>query len=110
MTSDKRWSYVEGVSPEKDLNEKCGNSIPYEETLGNDQSLYSPPHTKENELTLKRLAKSVFELQRPASTVDLTVSTLSNSSEATMSHSLESVQQFSVFFPCCNILFLVSGD
>ncbi|XP_048324017.2 putative E3 ubiquitin-protein ligase LIN-1 [Ziziphus jujuba] len=90
MTSDKRWSYVEGVSPEKDLNEKCGNSIPYEETLGNDQSLYSPPHTKENELTLKRLAKSVFELQRPASTVDLTVSTLSNSSEATMSHSLES--------------------
>ncbi|KAK9273688.1 hypothetical protein L1049_018498 [Liquidambar formosana] len=45
------------------LNNEVGDSPLWKATSGNVHMFHAPPYTKENELTLKRLAKSVFELQ-----------------------------------------------
>ncbi|CAL5425668.1 unnamed protein product [Camellia sinensis] len=60
---------------EGDANDNFGNSSPYPENPEITQILHGHPHTKENELTLKRLAKAVFDLQHTEGPLDLTDST-----------------------------------
>ncbi|KAG5227581.1 E3 ubiquitin-protein ligase [Salix suchowensis] len=67
-----------------DLNDDICNSSAMQESEGdNAHMLKSSSHTKANELALKTLAKSVFELQRTEDSGDPTVSELSNSKKAT---------------------------
>ncbi|KAJ6714100.1 hypothetical protein OIU85_025693 [Salix viminalis] len=66
-----------------DLNDDICNSSARQESEGdNAHMLNSSSHTKANELALKTLAKSVFELQRTEDSGDATVSELSNSKKA----------------------------
>ncbi|KAB5572893.1 hypothetical protein DKX38_000087 [Salix brachista] len=66
-----------------DLNDDICNSSARQESEGdNAHMLNSSSHTKANELALKTLAKSVFELQRTEDFGDPTVSELSNSKKA----------------------------
>jgi hypothetical protein len=65
------------VSPGTDLNADTCNSSAREEPEGDTtHMLNSSSHTKENELTLKTLAKSVFKIQRTEDSGDLAVSNL----------------------------------
>ncbi|KAL5539881.1 hypothetical protein UlMin_043580 [Ulmus minor] len=57
----------------------------FPEISENTDMLRSQSHTEENELTLKRLAKSLFE---PDSAIDLTVPSFSNSSQSSVTHPL----------------------
>ncbi|KAA8528137.1 hypothetical protein F0562_035612 [Nyssa sinensis] len=60
-----------------DFNDKFENSHLFQATPENTHMFHEIPHMKANELTLKSLAKSVFELQQ----IELAVSTLSLHSE-----------------------------
>lgn len=98
LITEQKWSFLgERDSSGNYINEKFRNSMSCEEASEITQLLHSSPCTTENELTLKRLAKSVFQMQQPESSVDLTLSTLSNSSEASISHSLQNVLVFFYF-------------
>ncbi|GMP91981.1 hypothetical protein CsSME_00042416 [Camellia sinensis var. sinensis] len=66
---------------EGDANDNFGNSSPYPENPEITQILHGHPHTKENELTLKRLAKAVFDLQHTEGPLDLTDSTFLSQTE-----------------------------
>ncbi|PON83903.1 Coatomer beta subunit [Trema orientale] len=89
ITSKEKWSFLEEkVSTGKDLSEKFVTSVTYQETSESTQMPNSPPHTEENELALKRLAKSVFELQQPDNTFDFATPSLSSPSEASITRSL----------------------
>lgn len=74
VTSEEKWSFPgQRVSTGRDFSEKFVNPVTCQETTENSQMIRSPPqHTKENELTLKRLAKSLFELQQPDSEASTT--------------------------------------
>ncbi|KAJ6945095.1 hypothetical protein NC651_000201 [Populus alba x Populus x berolinensis] len=82
--SNEEWKLVEvSVSPGTDLNADTCNSSARQEPEGDTtHMLNSSFHTKENELALKTLAKSVFELQRTEDSGDPTVSDLSHSKKA----------------------------
>ncbi|PON48812.1 Coatomer beta subunit [Parasponia andersonii] len=89
ITSKEKWSFLEErVSTGKDLSEKFVTSVTCQETSESTQMLNSPPRTEENELALKRLAKSVFELQQPDNTFDFTTPSHSSPSEASITRSL----------------------
>lgn len=93
LTLEEKQSLLEErVSSGKDLNGKFViNSVNCQETSENNQMLNSTPRTKENELALKRLAKSVFELQQPDNFIDFASPSLSISSEASVTRSLPNV-------------------
>uniref|UniRef100_A0A5B6ZW80 RING-type E3 ubiquitin transferase n=1 Tax=Davidia involucrata TaxID=16924 RepID=A0A5B6ZW80_DAVIN len=82
MVAEQEWRLHKASAPGAgDFNDKFGNSHLRQATLENTLVCHEIPHTKANELTLKRLAKSVFELQQIEESVDLAVSTLSLHSE-----------------------------
>lgn len=84
--SEEKWGFSgERVSTGRDFNEKFVDTMTSQETQENSQVTHSPTHTKENELTLKRLAKSLFELQQP-------------DSEASITHSLVNILNFLPMF------------
>ncbi|KAK2641376.1 hypothetical protein Ddye_023139 [Dipteronia dyeriana] len=60
--------------------------------------LLSPPCRKVNELTLKRLAKSVFEGQRTGCAIDLTISSLPSTSETPFQDSLANPMKVKLSF------------
>jgi hypothetical protein len=79
-------------SPKSNLDDEFGDSTIWPETTGNSKMPHAAAHTKENnEITLKSLAKSIFELQQTEGSVDLGASSLSNSSEASTSCSVVNV-------------------
>ncbi|CAK7339196.1 unnamed protein product [Dovyalis caffra] len=81
--SNTEWELVEvSVSPDTDCNDDICNSSAWQESAGDLHMLNSSSHTTANELTLKTLAKSVFELHRTEDSGDLTVSDLSHSKKA----------------------------
>jgi hypothetical protein len=78
--SDEEWKLVNvSVSPDTDLKDDIRKSSAGQVSAGDTRMLNSSSHTKENELTLKTLAKSVFKIQRTEDSGDLTVSNLSHS-------------------------------
>ncbi|KAF9688645.1 hypothetical protein SADUNF_Sadunf01G0009800 [Salix dunnii] len=79
--SNKEWKLINvSVSPGTDLNDDICNSSARQESEGDTaHMLNSSAHTKANELALKDLAKSVFELQRTEDSGD---PELSNSKKA----------------------------
>ena len=80
------------VSPGTDLNADTCNSSAREEPEGDTtHMLNSTSHTKENELALKTLAKSVFELQRTEDSGDPTVSDLSHSKKVSFHFSWQEI-------------------
>ena len=80
--SEEKWGFF-GTG--RDFNEEFVDTMTSQETQENSQVTHSPTHTKENELTLKRLAKSLFELQQP-------------DSEASITHSLVNILNFLPMF------------
>ncbi|XP_061981236.1 putative E3 ubiquitin-protein ligase LIN-1 [Populus nigra] len=75
--SDEEWKLVNvSVSPDTDLKDDNRKSSAGQVSAGDTHMLNSSSHTKENELTLKTLAKSVFKIQRTEDSGDLTVSNL----------------------------------
>ena len=83
-----RWLNKFNLTKEK----RCKKMTIWQETTGNSKMPHAEAHTKEiDELTLKSLAKSIFELQQSECSVDLGASSLSNSSEASTSCSVVNV-------------------
>ncbi|KAM4084493.1 hypothetical protein ACB094_08G136400 [Castanea mollissima] len=77
------------ASPKSNLDDEFGDSTIWQQTTGNIKMPHAEAHTKDiDELTLKSLAKSIFELQQSECSVDLCASSLSNSSEASTSCSV----------------------
>ena len=75
--SDEEWKLVNvSVSPDTDLKDDNRKSSAGQVSAGDTRMLNSSSHTKENELTLKTLAKSVFKIQRTEDSGDLAVSNL----------------------------------
>lgn len=80
------------ASPKRNLDDEFGDSTMWQETTGNSKMPHAEAHKKDiDELTLKSLAKSIFELQQSECSVDLCASSLSNSSEASTSCSVVNV-------------------
>lgn len=78
---------------ESDLDNENGDSTIWKETTGNiNMPDAAAVHAKANdELTLKSLAKSIFELKHPEASVDVSAFSLSNPSEASTFCSLANV-------------------
>lgn len=85
ISEEKRGFSGERVSTGRDFNQEFVDTMTSQETQENSQVTHSPTNTKENELTLKRLAKSLFELQQP-------------DSEASITHSLVNILNFLPMF------------
>ncbi|KAL7174625.1 hypothetical protein ACSBR2_033797 [Camellia fascicularis] len=84
VIAEEAWRLHSDSAPgEGDANDDFGNSSPYPENPEITQILHGHPHTKENELTLKRLAKAVFDLQHTEGPLDLTDSTFLSQTENT---------------------------
>ncbi|KAJ9183105.1 hypothetical protein P3X46_007012 [Hevea brasiliensis] len=80
--SKEEWKLIKvSAFLEADINGERCNSNGQEETAGDGHMVNTFSHTKSNELILKNLAKSVFELQQTEDSGDLTVSALSHASE-----------------------------
>ncbi|KAJ7957435.1 RING-type E3 ubiquitin transferase [Quillaja saponaria] len=90
-TTEEKWRFhICGVPPERSFRDDNGYPISLRRTTLNSNMPKALSQAKENELTLKRLAKSVLAMQITESSSDPSVSTVSLSSEGSVSNSLQS--------------------
>ncbi|XP_043811300.1 putative E3 ubiquitin-protein ligase LIN-1 isoform X4 [Manihot esculenta] len=80
--SNEDWKLIKvNASPETDINSDRSNANGQQEPAGDGHMPNTFSHTEANELILKNLAKSVFELPQTEDSGDLTVSAFSHTSE-----------------------------
>lgn len=81
MTAEEQWK-LPGVNDTAERDIGGNHSICYTSQKIETIKLYTPPDTKANELTPKRLAKSVIDQQQTEGSTDLAISRLPSTSEA----------------------------